>query len=288
MSRVNQRLLLPPPLPDRPGRWRMIWRRQRRLLRPAVLLGVVMVLGAGFVTVAIAVGRAAPLREMVGRATAELGFRVQTIQVMGAQKTGEALVRKALGVSEGDSLLGFSLAEARKRIELLTWVQSATVERLLPDRIVVSLVERRPFAVWQRDGKFVLIDRDGEIVADQDVAVFAKELPLVVGIGADKAAAALIDALAAQPTLQSRVVAAVRVGERRWNLRLNNGTDVMLPEGAEVPAMARLVELQNEHALLDRPLQAVDLRLPDRLLVRPRGSDTPAGPPAPPAAKKPT
>ena len=65
------------------------------------------------------------------------------------------------------------------------------------------------------------------------------------------------------------MVAAVRVGERRWNLRLNNGADVLLPEGAEAPAMARLMELHTAQALLDRPVQALDLRLPDRLVVRP-------------------
>jgi cell division protein FtsQ len=101
----------------------------------------------------------------------------------------------------------------------------------------------------------------------------------VVGLGAPQAAAPLIDALAAQPTLQGRVVAAVRVGERRWNLRMNNGMDVLLPEGAEAQALAKLVELQASHALLDRPLQALDLRLPDRLVVRPLPDPSHAPPP---------
>ena len=81
------------------------------------------------------------------------------------------------------------------------------------------------------------------------------------------------------------MVAAVRVGERRWNLRLNNGADVMLPEGHEVAALDRLMQLQQQHALLDRPLAAIDLRLPDRLVLRPRAD---AEAPAPPRANKPT
>ncbi|MBN8898056.1 MAG: cell division protein FtsQ, partial [Rhodospirillales bacterium] len=80
-------------------------------------------------------------------------------------------------------------------------------------------------------------------------------------------------------------VAAVRVGERRWNLQMNSGTDVMLPEGHEVEALDRLAQLQQEHAVLDRPLAAIDLRLPDRLLLRPKPD--PNGAPAVPA-KKPT
>jgi cell division protein FtsQ len=107
------------------------------------------------------------------------------------------------------------------------------------------------------------------VVTNQAVAEF-HQLPLVVGPGAPAAAATLIDALTDRPDLQRRIVAAVRVGERRWNLRLNNGADVMLPEGHEVLALDRLMQMQQEHALLDRPLAAIDMRLGDRLVVRPR------------------
>jgi cell division protein FtsQ len=95
-------------------------------------------------------------------------------------------------------------------------------------------------------------------------------VPVVVGPGAPAAAANLIDALADYPQIMSHMVAAVRVGERRWNLRMNNGADVLLPEGAEAPALAKLKELQSTYTLLDRPLQVIDLRLPDRLVIRPQ------------------
>jgi cell division protein FtsQ len=148
----------------------------------------------------------------------------------------------------------------------------------------VFLQERRPFAIWQNQGKFVLIDRAGQLVANQNVSEF-RQLPLVVGTGAPAASATLIDALTDRPELQKRVIAAVRVAERRWNLRLNNGADVMLPEGHEVQALDRLMKLQQAHFLLDRPLAAIDMRLADRLVLRPRESDTAATPPPP---KKPT
>ena len=68
----------------------------------------------------------------------------------------------------------------------------------------------------------------------------------------------------------ARMVAAVRVGERRWNLQLRSGIDVLLPEGHEAAALDRLAALQQDHALLDRPLEVIDMRLPDRLVLRPR------------------
>ena len=87
----------------------------------------------------------------------------------------------------------------------------------------------------------MLIDRNGQLVAESERGAISASLPLVVGPGAPAAAAALIDALTDRPELQKRVVAAVRVGERRWNLRLNNGADVMLPEGHEIAALDRLM-----------------------------------------------
>ena len=257
-------------MPDRPGRWRLLWKRKRRLLRPAGLATILIVGGIAVLGAVQLVSKGPPFRERLGNATAALGMRIHDVVVEGRQKTPEPLLHAAIGAGIGQPILGYSLAEARARIETLTWVQSATVERRLPSTLVVQLVERRPFAVWQHSGKFVLIDRNGDTVTDSGVATIADQLPLVVGDGAPQAAAQLLDALAAQPAVQSHVAAAVRIGGRRWNLRLNNGADVLLPEGAEAQAIGKLAQFQTDHALLDRPLAAIDMRLPDRLVVRPR------------------
>jgi cell division protein FtsQ len=271
MSRVRGRGAVPPPrLQDRPGRWKLIWRNQRRRLRTALLLGgVIGSVFAGLYSVQ-AVSQGADLRERLGTAAASLGLRIQKVQIEGRTKTPQIMLDAALGIRPGEPILAYSLSEARTRLESIKWVEHATVERRLPGTIIVRLVERRPFAVWQIDGQFRLVDRDGKVVADSDVATFAGQLPLVVGAGAPAAAADLMEFLSPYPQLASRMVAAVRVGERRWNLRMNNGADVMLPEGAEAPALAKLAELQASHSLLDRPLAVVDLRLPDRLVVRPQ------------------
>ncbi len=278
----------PRPLNDRPSRWRLLLRRQRRLARPlawSIAAVVLLASAAALVRTLQPANSVASLRE---RITAGTSLLVRDIVIEGRSLTPEGMLRAALGVSKGDKLLGFSLEAARARIERLTWVQRATVERRLPGTIVVQITERRPFAVWQTGGRFVLIDRAGQIVADQDpvkdAAAFAV-LPLVVGPGAPEHAAALLDQLAARPELRTRVVAAIRVGERRWNLRLSNGADVLLPEGAEAPAMTRLMELHTAQALLDRPLQSLDLRLPDRLVVRPL-PELPL--PLPPSPRRPT
>ncbi len=271
MSRVGRRAIppTPPRMQDRPGRWKLIWRNQRRRLRSALLLGGIAALLFGGLYGVQALGDGASLRERVGDVAATLGLRVTNVVVEGRAKTPEVMLRAALGIRPGEPILSYSLDEARQRLESIKWVERATVERHLPGTILVRLTERRPFAVWQNDGKFLLVDRDGEVVTDTDVAFFHDQLPLVVGAGAPRHAAALLDLVAAHPELHKRLVAAVRVGERRWNLRMTNGADVMLPEAAEALALVRLAELHESQALLDRPLAVVDLRLPDRLVVRP-------------------
>jgi cell division protein FtsQ len=278
---------------DRPGRMKLLLRRQRWLIRPAawtVFAGGLVLLGTVVLHTAKPSSTLATLHDRLGALSGFAGLRVTDVVLEGRANTPEPLLRAALGVSKGDPILGFSLEQARARIETLSWVEHATVERRLPGTIVVNLQERRPFAVWQNQRKYVLIDRAGQVVADQDPAQF-RDLPLVVGPGAPVGAATLLDALTARPALQKRIVAAVRVGERRWNLRLDNGADVMLPEGHEAVALDRLLQLEQQHSVLDRPLVAIDLRLPDRLVLRPKpdahdaAATTPAPAPAP-APKK--
>jgi cell division protein FtsQ len=273
----------------RPSRLKLLLRRQRRMLKPLSLslvsFGIVL---AGLVVVHSAQtgGAAARLQKSFAK---RIDLRVQNIQIDGRQNTPEPLLRAALGVNIGDPILGFSVEAARDRIESLSWVEHVAVERRLPGTIWVALSERRPFAIWQNQGKFLLIDRDGQIVTNEDVAAFG-ELPLVVGAGAPPHAAAMLDLLATLPDIHDRVAAMVRVGERRWNLQLKNGVTVMLPEGHEEAALKRLHDLQTSQALLDRPLVSIDMRLPDRLAVRakPGAMVTPEAHPAEAANRRAT
>lgn len=271
---------------DRPSRLLLFARRHRRRARPLAFV-LLLCVGAGGVLHYTHLMRDersfAPVRSELGRRVA---LRVTAIEITGRDLTPEAQIDRALGVKVGDDILGFSVEGARKRLDALSFVEHATVERRLPGTVVVRITERRPFAVWQNGGRFVLIDRSGQLVADQGMngkdATAFEQLPLVVGAGAPEAAAGLIEALDSEPAVHAHVAAAVRVGRRRWNLALKNGCDVMLPEGEEKPALQRLAQLQEKDQLLVRPLEVIDMRLPDRLVIRPRPA--PATEEAAPAA----
>ena len=212
-------------------------------------------------------------------ASAALGLVVRDIEVEGRETTDTATIMAALAADRGTPILGVSPSRAKQKLESLPWVRSAAIERRLPDTLVVRLVERHPLAVWQHAGKHELVDRDGAVIPVKDLTRFAR-LPTVVGDDAASHATALIDMLGREPELAARVTAAVRVDDRRWNLRIDNAIDVLLPESNPAEAWVRLAAQERANNLLQRDIQTVDMRLPDRLVLRPASAPPAESPPA--------
>ncbi len=198
---------------------------------------------------------------------AKTGFSVREIFVEGRFETPRKSLLKALRLERGAPILAFDPQAARERVEALPWVRQAVIERQLPDVVHLQLNERHPMALWQRGGKFTLIDTNGELIPLKDVSNYTN-LIVVIGKDAPRHAAVLFEVLATEPKLASRVKAAVRVGARRWNLHLNNKIKIQLPEDDPGAAWSHLAELNQKHALLARNLISVDLRLADRIVIR--------------------
>lgn len=277
------------PVPKRPSAFRIWLRKRRAWLRGMGIASLALgALGAGAIGI-IALDPAARLRDgtawlaSLGRGN---GLSVQEIRIEGREFAPREALLAAIGTVPGEAMLDFNPAAAKARLEEIAWVERAHVERRMPGTILVRISERRAFAVWQREGRFSVIDREGRVMATERLEAFGP-LPLVVGNGAERVAAQMIDLLRSAPEIADRVQAIVRVSERRWNLRLQNGADVMLPEGQEEAAITRLAELQARDKLLDRPLAAVDMRLPDRLVVRMQATPAPqpTATPNPPSAR---
>jgi cell division protein FtsQ len=255
-------------------------RRRRRVL-PLLRRSLPWLLPALFVVAAAAIfglsrqplGQAllSQATDRVLAVTAKFGLVVEDIEVEGRETTDAATIMAALAADRGTPILAVSPSRAKQQLEALPWVRSAAIERRLPSTLFVKLVERHPLAVWQHGGKQELIDRHGDVIAVKDLGRFAK-LPTVVGDDADKHAAALLDMLSSQPDLAARVTAAVRVDERRWNLRVDNAIDVLLPEEDPAGAWKRLAALEHSDSVLKRDIQTVDLRLSDRVVLRVNGA----------------
>ncbi len=218
----------------------------------------------------------AGLRSVAGALTP---FKLADVTVEGREYVEPGAVLAALHVRTGDSLLGIDLNAARKRLEAIDWVSSATVERRLPDTLYVTLEERRAVAIWQNGGEYTLIDTNGRTVRANRMPPGYEQLLLLGGAGAPERVGELLLLLAWEPAIAKQLRAAVWVGQRRWNLVLANGTEIWLPEEDAMAALQRAAKLDGTYRLLSREFGVVDLRLPDKLYLRKRAGDQSLGKP---------
>ena len=199
--------------------------------------------------------------------TAQSGLALREVRVEGRGETAIADILTAVRANRGDAILGIDIDGVRQRLEDLPWIVSASVERRFPDQLVVQVVEAEPMALWQRNQKLFLVSRNGDVIETANLAKYSKLL-IIVGEEAPHKAQDLFDILAAEPDLRSHVTAAVLVGKRRWNIRMDNDVDVKLPETGAGDAWRHFAELNRKNDLLNKDITIVDLRLPDRVVVR--------------------
>ncbi|MFP6778450.1 MAG: cell division protein FtsQ/DivIB, partial [Alphaproteobacteria bacterium] len=167
----------------------------------------------------------------------------------------------------------FSPERARTRLIALDWVESATIERRLPNTLRIQIVERQAFALWQQEQRLQIVDRKGNTINAKDVPEFG-HLPLIVGDGAPQHAPALFDTMSSAPTILRSLVSAVRVGSRRWDLHFESGLTVHLPESRASQAWQKLVRLLSTYDTQDERIVSIDLRLPDRAVLSKRPKET--------------
>ena len=215
------------------------------------------------------------------------GFGVKRITVAGQLHATDAAITAALGAGPDTMMLNFDTDAAKARLEAVPWIRHAQVMRLLPSTLQVVVEERTPYAVWQNKGQTYVVDAEGVVLAPALREAYAS-LPLVVGEGAAKSAAELYDQLGAYPDLKQRLIAAIRVGDRRWTLKLASGLEIMLPDDNVGEALNSLAKLDAERGLLKRDIAAVDLRLLDRVSVRLRDAPSASTPGGTPQAEVPT
>ena len=245
----------------------------------------VLFLGSAVVYGAIVGGQTAKIYDALTGGIEHLaivsGFGAKRITVAGQLHATDASITAALGAGPDTMMLTFDTDAAKARLEAVPWIRHAQVMRLLPSTLQVVVEERTPFAVWQNKGQTYVVDAEGVVLAPALREAYAS-LPLVVGEGAAKSAAELYEQLAPYDDLKRKLVAAIRVGDRRWTLQLASGLDIMLPDDNVGEALGSLAKLDEDRGLFKRDIAAVDLRLLDRVTVRLRdgaAATTPGGTP---------
>lgn len=246
--------------------FRVIWSGRR--LRLAALAMLVAATSALIFRLDMLSPLAQTLTEQTYQLTAKAGFRVNDITVEGRKRTQREDLLAAINVVPNSPILALNIADIHARIEALPWIEKAVVLRRLPNIMHISLVEREPFAFYKTDADIGLIDRNGVTITRHHLTPFA-HLPVFSGQGATLRAADFMDMLQAYPVLRNRMVAAHWNSGRRWTVQLDHGGSVHLPAHDVTAALDRLMDLEKDRRILAIENQAIDLRLPDRVLLRP-------------------
>lgn len=201
------------------------------------------------------------------RVTGAAGFAVEEIALSGNAYTPVDAVFAALDLHGPRSLVAIDPAEARAALKALPWVEGVRIAKVYPSKLVVELSERSPFAVWQTGRALSVIERDGTVIGGYAADPRLAALPFLVGKGAAEAGAGIVATLSRYSEVAERVRAHIRVGQRRWDLRLDNGITVRLPEAGVERALDRLIAMQADLGLFERDLAAIDLRFDDRTVL---------------------
>jgi cell division protein FtsQ len=196
------------------------------------------------------------------------GLGLDQVEIAGARFTSDSDILDAVDLPNVRSYLTFDAAQIRARIERLPWVETATIEPMLPNRLGIRVTERRPFAVWDRGPRDILIDATGRQLATVAKGQ-APDLPRIAGEQAPEDARRLLDLVAGFPEIQKRMTSAERISGRRWRLILADGPRIELPADADAAALAILVEPHSEGRLLDLDAAVIDMSALRRITVRP-------------------
>lgn len=206
-------------------------------------------------------------RDKVLMTTASLGFQIENVMVEGRVHTDRDLLLSLVNVHKGDALFGVDLEKAKEQIETISWVKTLSIKRQFPDTLHLQLEERVPMALWQQDRKVSVIDQEGFVLTNKNLARF-KDFIIFTGKNAPQYAGNFLELLAAEPSLFNKVEAAQYISGRRWNLKLGNGLLVQLPEDQVAVALSQLAEHQEKDALLDKDIKSVDVRMFPSIIVQ--------------------
>ncbi len=209
------------------------------------------------------------IKELTHQVFLNVKFPVEQVHIVGHKYTKEQAIINQLGPIWDQSLLALNSGEVQSEIEKLPWVKKAIVERAFPNGLNIFVTERVPIGRWLTLNNRYVFDKDGVVIEKIDVGAHIN-LPIFEGGGAPLEGAQLLETLNKFDDLRPFFVRFRRKDQRRWSLILKDGMQILLPEKQMARGLSRLRALQIQHNILAKDLVVIDLRLDDRVTLRPK------------------
>lgn len=206
------------------------------------------------------------VQQEVVRQLVQWGFQLEHIYLEGQVQSSNNAILDALGSGFGYPVFSLSLPKIKHNLESINWVKHAIVERQLPNTLHIKIEERHPMAMWQYKHRLQVLDNDGKVIPNVDLAPFS-DLIIFVGEDAPSHASRFLAMVREDSDLMKRITSATRVSDRRWNITFDNGLLVKLPEKHPERAWKQLVKLIDEKKIFEEHIEMIDLRMADRLYM---------------------
>lgn len=190
----------------------------------------------------------------------KFGFYVDHLNVQGNAHFTQAQLVAILGINHKAFLPSYDAKEARNRLLAFPWVKEAVVEKSYPNNLNVRIVERQPYAVLQHAAGLALVDSSGVFIKALPIGASYSPMPLIVAQDVDGRAMGTIAQISQLSSIASKIKSYRFVGDRRWDLLLDNGIIIKLPAIAVVPALEKILNNPHLSYLLNKSGIVIDLR----------------------------
>ncbi len=233
-------------------------------------------------------------------------FRLETsdnIEIRGTQNVTRSQVLEVMGADIGRNVFFVPLSERKKQLEDIAWVESASVMRLLPDRLRIEIKERTPVAFVKIGSRVALIDASGVVMDMPPTRQTHYSFPVITGMQESEP----LSTRAARMKIYSALIRDLDSEGGNYSLALSEvdlsdpeDVKIIVPdaEGAVLVHMGSSDFLRRYKTFLThvaewrqqvpgQKLDSVDLRYEGQIVVNPDRKIAPAvTAPAPPTATK--
>jgi cell division protein FtsQ len=213
-------------------------------------------------------------RQFATRGLITAGFGIDQVSLTGQRYTLDQDVFDALDLANVKTFAALDTNAALKRIERISWVDTAQISRVFPGMLTVQIQERAPAAIWTRGNKTYLIDATGRTLGPVPAGT-GWVLPRIAGEGANADVPLLLTAIARHKEIEAQFNHAERIAERRWSLVLRNGSCIELGADREVEGLDEVASNSTLRQALTGAPSIVDVRTAGRAAIRPATATAP-------------
>ena len=195
-------------------------------------------------------------------------FMIKVASIDGSSDELANEIREILPLDFPVSYFDLDIKYLHKVVNEIPAVASAAIKISAGGVLQITVAEKSPAFIWRKDNVMSVIDETGSFIRIANSRVDYPKLPLVVGEAANLAVSEISSLMQANEYFKDHVRAFIRVGERRWDLILENNVRIMLPQREFLAAFDRLMLMNEAGSLLSGRLSNIDMRLVVRPTVR--------------------